>query len=63
MSILLLIAATTSPVVTTANDCRPRFIPASTQTQPQRDPADNRRRPAVPKQDRPTRPCYILASL
>ncbi len=65
MSILLMIAATTSQMAGQVPDCRTRFIPAANQSQTQRDTTDTRRRQPAQKPDRterPARPCYILAS-
>lgn len=64
MSVLLLIAATTSSVVQPAPDCRTRYIQASAQNQQQsREQNDNRRKEAAPKPERPTRPCLIMAAV
>lgn len=64
MSVLLLIAATTSPITPPAADCRARYIQASAQNQQQsRDQSDSRRKQATPKPDRPARPCLIMAAV
>jgi hypothetical protein len=69
VSVLLLIAAATSPIASNGSvaaptpDCRSRYSQASAQSQPQRDAGDNRRRQPAPKPDRPVRPCYIMASV
>lgn len=64
MSVMLLIAASTSPIIQPIPDCRARYIQASAQNQQQsREQSDNRRKQATPKPDRPARPCLIMASV